>query len=139
VLSVLPVKTTQNANYAPLVSSPPWLRRFPPPNRNAPGYAPGVLQGVSLCYQVLIQFAFSQGKPALVSKHIKKQNAKPFLILSCLSFGQGSSTAAFFKQEKKRRSMFYIYIRSIKAAVFPIRPYPAVSFYYFRRFYNELL
>jgi hypothetical protein len=33
-----------------------------------------------VCYQVLVQFTFHQGKPALVSTHIKKQNAKAFLV-----------------------------------------------------------
>jgi hypothetical protein len=38
----LPVKTTQNANLAPLVSSQPQNKRSPQSSRSFPGYAPGV-------------------------------------------------------------------------------------------------
>jgi hypothetical protein len=53
-----------------------------------------------LCYQVSARFTFHHHKPALVSTHIKKQNAKPFLVLSGLLFGSGLKYRCFFKTEK---------------------------------------
>jgi hypothetical protein len=49
----------------------------------------------------------------------------------------GSNTAAFSKQKKKRPVMPPIFTRFTKTALFQIRPCPAVSFIYFRRFQNE--
>jgi hypothetical protein len=54
-----------------------------------------------VCYQVTAQFAFCQHKPALVSTHVKKQNAKAFLLLSGLPFGHGRKHRRFFHTEKE--------------------------------------
>jgi hypothetical protein len=54
-----------------------------------------------VCYQVTTQFAFCQHKPALVSTHIKKQNAKAFLVLSGLPFGHGLKYHRFFHTEQE--------------------------------------
>jgi hypothetical protein len=53
-----------------------------------------------VCFQVLAQFAFIQHKPALVSTHIKKQNAKSFLVRSGLPFGSVLKHCRFFKTKK---------------------------------------
>jgi hypothetical protein len=54
-----------------------------------------------VCYQVLAQFTFHQGRPALVSTHIKKQNAKAFLVRSGLPFGSGLKYRRFFSSEQE--------------------------------------
>jgi hypothetical protein len=54
-----------------------------------------------LCYQVLAQFAFHQHKVALVSTHIKKQNAKSFLVMSGLPFGSVLKQRRFFHTPKE--------------------------------------
>jgi hypothetical protein len=54
-----------------------------------------------VCYQVLAQFIFSQHRPALVSTHIKKQNAKAFLVRSRLPFGSGLKYRRFFATEQE--------------------------------------
>jgi hypothetical protein len=54
-----------------------------------------------VCYQVLAQFTFHQHKAALVSTHIKKQKAKPFLVRSGLPFGSGLKYRRFFKTKKE--------------------------------------
>jgi hypothetical protein len=53
-----------------------------------------------VCYQVFAQFAFCRHKTVLVSTHIKKQNAPPFLILSGLPFGHGLAYRRFFFTEE---------------------------------------
>jgi hypothetical protein len=54
-----------------------------------------------LCYQVTAQFVFHQHRPVLVSTHIKKQNAKAFLVFpACLSV-MVSNTAVFFHTKKE--------------------------------------
>jgi hypothetical protein len=85
-----------------------------------------------VCYQVLARFVFHQGRPALVSTHIKKQNAKAFLVLSGISFGSASLLGAFSTPEKKRLGMPLIFMRSIRAVLFQIRRFPAASFICFR-------
>jgi hypothetical protein len=54
-----------------------------------------------LCYQVSVQYAFIRHKPVLVSTHIKKQNAKAFLVQSCLPFGHGLKHRRFFRTEQE--------------------------------------
>jgi hypothetical protein len=76
-----------------------------------------------LCYQVLAQFAFYQRKPALVSTHIKKQNAKSFLVLSGLPFGSGLKVRRFFKT-KKEAARYVSYLRRVYKN--RIVPYPAL-------------
>jgi hypothetical protein len=110
VLSACPAKTTQNANLALSVSNPPQFRRPLPSSRSSPfvivaqattlrrGYATS--RGFMVCYQVLAQFTFHQHKPALVSTHIKKQHARPFLVRSGLPFGSGLKYRRFFKTKK---------------------------------------
>jgi hypothetical protein len=75
-----------------------------------------------VCYQVLAQFAFSQYKPVLVATHIKKQNAKAFLVLS-LPFGSGLKVCRFFKT-KKEASGYVAYLHKVYAN--RIVPYPAL-------------
>jgi hypothetical protein len=101
VLSALPVKTTQNANLAPLANSPLRLRRFPQPSHSAPASCRGITGVSMVCFQVTAQFAFIQHKSVLVSTHIKKQNARAFLVLSGLPFGSGLKVRHFFKAKKE--------------------------------------
>jgi hypothetical protein len=55
-----------------------------------------------VCYQVLAQFTFYQGRPALVSTHIKKHhNARPFLVRSGLPFGSVLKQRRFFQTEEE--------------------------------------
>jgi hypothetical protein len=54
-----------------------------------------------LCYQILVQYAFIQHKAVLVSTHIKKQNARAFLVRSGLPFGHGLKHRRFFKTKKE--------------------------------------
>jgi hypothetical protein len=54
-----------------------------------------------VCFQVTAQFAFHQRRPALVSTHIKKQNAKAFLVRSRLPFGHGLKYSRFFHTEEE--------------------------------------
>jgi hypothetical protein len=49
----------------------------------------------------MAQFTFSQHRPALVSTHIKKQNARAFLVLSGLPFGSSLKYSRFFKTKKE--------------------------------------
>jgi hypothetical protein len=63
-----------------------------------------------LCYQVLAQFTFYHRKPALVSTHIKKQNARSFLVRSGLPFGSGLKVRRFFKtKEEAARYVSYLH------------------------------
>jgi hypothetical protein len=59
-----------------------------------------------VCFQVTSRFAFHQEplgshKPVLVSTHIKKQKAKPFLVRSRLPFGSGLKYRRFFRTKKE--------------------------------------
>jgi hypothetical protein len=77
-----------------------------------------------VCYQVLAQFAFHQHKPALVSTHIKKQNAKAFLVRSRLPFGHGLKYRRFFKT-KKEAVRYVSYLRRVyknRIVLFPALP-----------------
>jgi hypothetical protein len=55
-LSVLHVRTAQNANCAPLASSPPQTMRRRPSSRSAPDLYRGSLGGFTVCYQALERF-----------------------------------------------------------------------------------
>jgi hypothetical protein len=84
-----------------------------------------------LCYQVLVQFAFYQGKPALVSTHVKKQNAKPFLVRSGLPFGHGLKYRRFFKT-KKEAARYVSYLHAVyKGRIIPNPPLPGGQQYLF--------
>jgi hypothetical protein len=125
VLSVLPAKTTQNVKPVLLANSPPQKRRCQPSSRNAPSLVPGAVQGVSMvCYQVLAQFTFFQRKPALVSTHIKKQNAKAFLVYSGLPFGHGLKQRRFFKT-KKEAARYVSHLHAVYKG--RIVPFPALQ------------
>jgi hypothetical protein len=65
-----------------------------------------------VCYQVLAQFAFFRYKPVLVSAHIKKQKAKPFLVWSRLPFGSGLKYRRFFKT-KKEAAQYVSYLHTV--------------------------
>jgi hypothetical protein len=76
-----------------------------------------------VCYQVTAQFTFHQHKLALVSTHIKKQNAKDFLVLSGLPFGSVLKHRRFFRTEQEAENFI-----SHLHAVYKNRivPYPAL-------------
>jgi hypothetical protein len=76
-----------------------------------------------VCYQVVAQFAFNQHRPALVSTHIKKQNAKYFLVLSGLPFGSDLKYRRFFKT-KQEAARYVAYLRRVYKN--RIVPYPAL-------------
>jgi hypothetical protein len=144
VLSVCLAKTTQNVTLALLVSRPQQLRRLPLSSHNAPGHAPRAYRGFYGLLQVTAQFTFYEEalgshRPALVSTHIKKQEARAFLVLSRLPFGSRLKYSRFFQQKRKRQIMLRIFIKFTQIALFPIPPFPVASFIYFRRFQNELL
>jgi hypothetical protein len=65
-----------------------------------------------VCYQVLAQFTFYQHRPALVSTHIKKQKARPFLVLSGLPFGSVLKQRRFFKT-KKEAARYAAYLQAV--------------------------
>jgi hypothetical protein len=90
----------------------------------APGHAPGPLGGFMVCYQVLARFTFHQGRPALVSTHIKKQNAKAFLVRSGLPFGSGLKYRRFF-HTKKEAAQYVSYLHAVyKGRIIPNPPLP---------------
>jgi hypothetical protein len=53
------------------------------------------------CFQVSVQFAFSNHKAVLVSTHIKQQQAPAFLVRAGLPFGSGLKYRRFFLSEKE--------------------------------------
>jgi hypothetical protein len=125
VLSALPAKTKQNAGLAPLVSRPPQS------SHSSSGYVPGALGGCMVCYQVLAQFAFVQHKPVLVATRIKKQNVKPFLVLSGLPFGSVLKQRLFFKT-KKEAARYVSYLHTVyKGRIIPNPPLPGGQQYLF--------
>jgi hypothetical protein len=72
-----------------------------------------------VCYQVLAWFAFNQHKPVLVSTHIKKQNARAFLVLSGLPFGSVLKHRRFF-QTKKEAAQYVSHLLSVyKGRIIP--------------------
>jgi hypothetical protein len=77
-----------------------------------------------VCYQVLAQFTFHQRKPALVSTHIKKQNARPFLVLSGLPFGFGLKYRRFF-HTKEEAARYVAYLHAVYIGrIIPNPPFP---------------
>jgi hypothetical protein len=75
-----------------------------------------------VCYQVVAQFAFNQHKPVLVSTHIKKQNAKAFLVLSGLPFGSGLKVRRFF-HTKQEAAQYVSYLHAVyKGRIIPNPP-----------------
>jgi hypothetical protein len=92
----------------------------------------GLLGGFMVCYQVLVQYAFIQHKAVLVSTHTKKQNAKPFLVLSGLPFGSGLKYRRFFKT-KKEAARYVAYLHAVyKGRVVPNPPLPGGQQYLFQ-------
>jgi catabolite regulation protein CreA len=72
-----------------------------------------------VCYQVLAQFTFHQHRPALVSTHVKKQNAKVFLVRSSLPFGSGLKYRRFF-HSKKEATRYASYLHAVyKGRIIP--------------------
>jgi hypothetical protein len=77
-----------------------------------------------VCYQVTAQFAFQQHRPALVSTHVKKQNARPFLVKSGLPFGHGLRHCRFF-HTKKEAARYVSYLHTVyKGRIIPNPPLP---------------
>jgi hypothetical protein len=77
-----------------------------------------------VCYQILAQFTFSQHKPALVSTHIKKQKAKPFLVWPGLLFGHGLKYRRFFQTEEEA-AQYVSYLHAVyKGRIIPNPPLP---------------
>jgi hypothetical protein len=77
-----------------------------------------------VCYQVLAQFTFYQRKPALVSTHIKKQNAKAFLVRSGLPFGHGLKYRRFFRTEQEA-ARYASHLHAVyKGRIIPNLPLP---------------
>jgi hypothetical protein len=85
-----------------------------------------------VCYQVTAQFAFQQHKPALVSTHIKKQNAKAFLVYSGLPFGHGLKHRRFFRTEQEA-ARYVSYLHAVyKGRIIPNPPLPGGQQYLFQ-------
>jgi hypothetical protein len=77
-----------------------------------------------VCYQVTAQFAFHQHRPALVFTHVKKQNARPFLVKSGLPFGHGLKQRRFFHTEQEA-AQFVSYLHTVyKGRIIPNPPLP---------------
>ena len=83
-----------------------------------------------LCFQVSVQFAFLQHKPALVSTSIKKQNAPARLVLLPLPYGHGLKYRRFFRTEKEA-AQYVAQLRSTYAGrpVPPLRPVRRSAFF----------
>jgi hypothetical protein len=65
-----------------------------------------------VCYQVLVQFAFRNHKPVLVSASKKRIKAKSFLVTSPLPFGHGLKYRRFFATKKE--AVHYVsYLRAV--------------------------
>jgi hypothetical protein len=126
-------KTAQNANCALLASSPPpQLRRFLLFSVISPRNQRGPLGGSMLCYQVLAQFTFHHHKPALVSTHIKKQHARPFLVKSGLPFGHGLKHCRFF-HTKKEAARYVSHLHAVyKGRIIPNPALPGGQQYLFQ-------
>jgi hypothetical protein len=84
-----------------------------------------------VCYQVSARFTFCNRKLALVSTHIKKQNAKPFLVLSGLPFASGLKYRRFFKT-KKEAARYVSYLHAVyKGRIVPNPALPGGQLYLF--------
>jgi hypothetical protein len=80
-----------------------------------------------VCYQVLAQFAFNQGKSVLVTTHIKKQETKAFLVLSGLPFGADLKYRRFFWTEGEA-ARYVLYLRRVyKNRIVPHPALPAMD------------
>jgi hypothetical protein len=125
-LSAPPAKTTQSVSLAPLIS------KLPQSSHSASGFLPEALQGVfMICYQVLVQYAFIHHKAVLVSTHIKKQNARAFLVRSGLPFGHRLKHHRFFKT-KKEAVQFVSHLHAVyKNRIIPNPPLPGGQQYLF--------
>jgi hypothetical protein len=77
-----------------------------------------------LCYHVSAQFTFYQRKPALVSMHIKKQNAESFLVLSGLSCGSGLKVRRFVRTKKEAARYVACLHAVYKGRIIPNPPLP---------------
>jgi hypothetical protein len=85
-----------------------------------------------VCYQVLAQFTFHHHRPALVSTHIKKQNARAFLVRSGLPFGHRLKYRRFFKT-KKEAARYVSYLHAVyKGRIIPNPPLPGGQQYLFQ-------
>jgi hypothetical protein len=85
-----------------------------------------------VCYQVLAQFAFIQHKPVLVATHIKKQNARAFLVLSGLPFGLTLKHRRFFRT-KKETAQYVSYLHAVyKGRMVPNLSLPGGQLYLFQ-------
>jgi hypothetical protein len=92
----------------------------------------GLLGGFMVCYQVLVQFAFVQHKPVLVSTHTKKQRAKAFLVLFGLPFGSTLRHRRFFRTEKEA-ARYVSYLHAVyKGRIIPNPPLPGGQQYLFQ-------
>jgi hypothetical protein len=84
-----------------------------------------------VCYQVLAQFTFHQHRPALVSTHIKKLNARSFLVRSGLPFGHGLKYRRFFQTEEEA-ARYVAYLHAVyKGRIIPNPPLPGGQQYLF--------
>jgi hypothetical protein len=84
-----------------------------------------------VCFQVTAQFTFYQHKPVLVSTHVKKQNAKAFLVMSGLPFGSGLKYRRFF-HTKKEAAPYVSYLHAAyKGRIIPKPPLPGGQQYLF--------
>jgi hypothetical protein len=85
-----------------------------------------------VCYQVLVQYAFIQHKMVLASTHIKKQNAKVFLVRSGSPFGHGLKHRRFFRT-KKEAAQYVSHLHTIyKGRIVPNPPLPGGQQYLFQ-------
>ena len=85
-----------------------------------------------VCYQVVAQFAFIRHKPVLVSTHIKKQNAKAFLVQPGLPFGSGIKYRRFFNTEQEA-VQFVSHLHAVyKNRIVPNPPLPGGQQYLFQ-------
>jgi hypothetical protein len=66
------------------------------------------------CFQVSVQFAFSNRKATLVSTRIKQQKAPAFLVRAGLPFGHGLKYCRFFHSEKEA-SDYAAYLKRVHA------------------------
>jgi hypothetical protein len=84
-----------------------------------------------VCYQVLVQYAFIKHKAVLVSTHIKKQNARAFLVLSGLPFGSCLKHRRFFRTEQEA-AQFVSHLHTVyKGRIVPNPPLPGGQQYLF--------
>jgi hypothetical protein len=84
-----------------------------------------------VCYQVSAQFTFCNRKPALVGMHIKKQNAKAFLVFSGLPFGSGLKYRRFF-HTRQEAARYISYLHAVYTGrIIPNPPLPGGQQYLF--------